>query len=113
MPKPRCAVRREEERSIRSHISETLPREAIGESRRWLPDLMFVDIGMPEMTGYDVARTVRRDPTLAGIRLVALTGYGREQDQTLALEAGFDQHLTKPVTNWRLHAVLEDLCARV
>ena len=86
---------------------------AIGESRRWLPDLMFVDIGMPEMTGYDVARTVRRDPALAGVRLVALTGYGREQDRTLALEAGFDQHLTKPVADWRLHAVLEDLGARV
>jgi PAS domain S-box-containing protein len=86
---------------------------ALDESRRSLPDVMFADIGMPGMTGYDLARMVRRDPRLSGIRLVALTGYGREQDRTLALDAGFDQHLTKPVADWRLHAVLEDLGLRV
>jgi CheY-like chemotaxis protein len=68
---------------------------------------MFVDIGMPGMTGYDVARAVRADPVLAGIRLVALTGYGREEDRTRVMGAGFDLHLTKPVADARLREVLE------
>ena len=70
------------------------------------PDLMLVDIGMPGMTGYDVAREVRRDPALADVRLVALTGYGREEDRARVLDAGFDLHLTKPVADDKLRDVL-------
>ena len=82
---------------------------AVGRSER--PDVMFVDIGMPGMTGYEFARKVRSDPALARTKLVALTGYGRAEDRIRVTEAGFDLHLTKPVTDARLEAVLIDLPA--
>ena len=75
------------------------------------PDVMFVDLGMPGMTGYEFARRVRSDAALAHIRLVALTGYGRAEDRTRVIEAGFDVHLTKPVTDARLEAILSELPA--
>jgi signal transduction histidine kinase/DNA-binding LytR/AlgR family response regulator len=73
------------------------------------PDVMFVDIGMPGMTGYELAEQVRRDPALAGVRLVALTGYGGEHDRAHALAAGFHMHLTKPVTLQVLTTALADM----
>lgn len=83
--------------------------EALSAARRHPPDIMFVDIGMPQMTGYEVAQQIRRDPDLAGIRLVALTGYGREEDRTRVFAAGFDLHLTKPVNESQLRAVLASI----
>jgi PAS domain S-box-containing protein len=74
-----------------------------------VPDVMLVDIGMPEMTGYDLARTVRGIPALAHTRLVALTGYGRDEDRARVLEAGFDMHLTKPVADDKLKDALDSL----
>jgi PAS domain S-box-containing protein len=62
------------------------------------PDLMLVDIGLPGMDGYEVARNVRQDSRLKGVVLVALTGYGRDEDKRKAIEAGFDDHLVKPLT---------------
>jgi PAS domain S-box-containing protein len=70
------------------------------------PEVMFVDLGMPGMSGYDVAEQVRRSPELAGVLLIALTGYGREDDRVRARHAGFHLHLTKPVTDAQLQAVL-------
>jgi two-component system CheB/CheR fusion protein len=61
------------------------------------PDIMLVDIGLPGMNGYEVARRVRGDARLAQVVLVALTGYGRPEDKAEALSAGFDRHLVKPV----------------
>ncbi len=61
------------------------------------PELALVDIGMPGMSGYEVAEVIRADPTLAGITLVAVTGHGSQTDKERALAAGFDFHLTKPV----------------
>jgi len=58
------------------------------------------------MTGYELARHVRRDPLLAHLQLVALTGYGREDDRVRVREAGFNLHITKPVTDADLHATL-------
>jgi CheY-like chemotaxis protein len=83
--------------------------EALAASRMHVPDLMFVDIGMPAMTGYELARAIRRDPQLSDVRLVALTGYGREEDRARVLEAGFDLHLTKPVADTTLRDVLDGL----
>jgi PAS domain S-box-containing protein len=77
------------------------------------PDVMFVDIGMPGMNGYDLARHVRGDRRLADVQLVALTGYGRDEDRARALEAGFDLHLTKPVVDSRLQEVLATLATSV
>jgi PAS domain S-box-containing protein len=63
-----------------------------------VPDLMLVDIGLPGMDGYELARNVRQDSRLKGVVLVALTGYGRDEDKRKAIEAGFDEHLVKPLT---------------
>jgi two-component system, chemotaxis family, CheB/CheR fusion protein len=82
---------------------------AIDQSRTAPPDIMLVDIGMPGLSGYDVARQVRLDPSLRGIRLVALTGYGRDEDRGRAHEAGFDRHLTKPVADDKLRTILAEL----
>jgi CheY-like chemotaxis protein/two-component sensor histidine kinase len=85
---------------------------ALEASHATRPDLMIVDVGMPGMTGYELAQLVRRDAQLAPIKLIALTGYGREQDRVRAIEAGFDVHLTKPVTFEQLEAVLSTLEGR-
>jgi PAS domain S-box-containing protein len=70
------------------------------------PDVMLVDIGLPGMNGYEVARRVRDDPKLARVVLVALTGYGRDEDREAAHRAGFDHHLAKPVEPDALHALV-------
>jgi signal transduction histidine kinase len=62
-----------------------------------LPDIALVDIGLPSIDGYEVARRLRADPATAEIRLIALTGYGLAEDQQRAIAAGFDLHLVKPV----------------
>ena len=61
------------------------------------PDVALVDIGLPGIDGYEVARRLRKDPANRGVRLIALTGYGLAEDQRRVLEAGFDLHLVKPV----------------
>jgi signal transduction histidine kinase/ActR/RegA family two-component response regulator len=61
------------------------------------PEVVLLDIGLPGIDGYEVARRLRRQTDAASLLLVALSGYGQEEDQRRALEAGFDDHLTKPV----------------
>jgi len=70
---------------------------ALDAARADLPDVMLVDIGLPGMDGYEVARRVRHDPALRHLVLVALTGYGRDEDKQKTKAAGFDHHLVKPV----------------
>jgi len=60
------------------------------------PDVVVCDIGLPGMDGYAVARALRKDPTTRGTRLIAVTGYGQDEDRSRALEGGFDVHLVKP-----------------
>jgi PAS domain S-box-containing protein len=69
------------------------------------PDTVLLDIGMPEMDGYEVARRMRADPHGRDVLLVALTGWGQEEDKRRARAAGFDEHLTKPVDPALLHAL--------
>jgi signal transduction histidine kinase/DNA-binding response OmpR family regulator len=66
------------------------------------PEVMLLDIGLPRMDGYEVARRVRALPGGGQIRLIALTGYGQTEDRRRALAAGFDDHLVKPVEPVRL-----------
>jgi PAS domain S-box-containing protein len=61
------------------------------------PDAVILDIGMPDMTGYQVARRIRAEPWGKGVFLLAITGWGQEEDKERAMAAGFDQHMTKPV----------------
>lgn len=70
------------------------------------PDVALIDIGLPGMNGYDVARRVRRDSDCERVRLVALTGYGQSSDIETALDAGFDAHLVKPVDPKALATIL-------
>jgi PAS domain S-box-containing protein len=70
------------------------------------PDLVLLDIGLPGMSGYDVARGIRRTQGTGQVMLVALTGWGAQSDQRASHDAGFDQHLTKPVSVEALEQVL-------
>ena len=63
----------------------------------FLPDVVLLDIGLPGIDGYEVARQLRQIPRLEGVKIVAMTGYGQEADIRLAREAGFDSHQVKPV----------------
>ncbi|WP_338771020.1 response regulator [Massilia sp. METH4] len=70
---------------------------AIEAALRLKPDVVFLDIGLPDMSGVDVAATLRGYPELAKTVLIALTGYGQDKDRMGAMAAGFNHHLTKPV----------------
>lgn len=73
-------------------------REGVAQFETFLPQVVLVDIGLPEMNGYDVARALRSQPSGKHAYLVALSGYGQPDDLRRAQEAGFDIHLTKPVS---------------
>jgi two-component system CheB/CheR fusion protein len=73
------------------------------------PDLILLDIGLPGMNGYEVARRVRALPELKSTRLVAMTGYGQQSDKAAAAEAGFDAYLVKPVEYSELVETIESL----
>ncbi len=80
--------------------------QAVGVAAQFLPQVMFLDIGMPGMNGYQTARVLRSDAQHAGLLLVALTGWGGDEDRVKTREAGFDQHLTKPVDLGAVSALL-------
>jgi CheY-like chemotaxis protein len=71
--------------------------EALEAVRTAMPETILLDIGLPGMNGYDVARTIRSMPLKSQPRIVALTGWGSAQDRKNSSDAGCDLHLTKPV----------------
>ncbi len=71
-----------------------------------VPDFALVDIGLPDIDGYEVARQLRTNPGTKGLRLVAISGYGTAQDQQRSVTNGFEQHLTKPVAFEAIEALL-------
>jgi signal transduction histidine kinase/ActR/RegA family two-component response regulator len=73
---------------------------------RFRPHVMLIDIGLPGMSGYDLAERVRSDPSLGQVLLVALTGYGGPEDRTRALNSGFDRHVVKPIDESALDELL-------
>jgi CheY-like chemotaxis protein len=83
-------------------------REALEMAGEFRPDVVLMDIGLPDVNGYEVGREIRSRPWGSTITLIALTGWGTEKDKLRALEAGFDQHLTKPVDSHVLDTVLRD-----
>jgi PAS domain S-box-containing protein len=73
------------------------------------PDVVILDIGLPMMNGYEAARQLRQQPWGQGVVLIALTGWGQEEDKRRALEAGFDHHLTKPIGVTALEKLLAQI----
>jgi CheY-like chemotaxis protein len=73
----------------------------------WQPDVALLDIGMPEMDGYELARQLRKSPAGREMRLIAVTGYGQPADQERALDAGFNFHTVKPVNVEELSKMIE------
>ncbi len=80
--------------------------DALEVARRVKPDVAMLDIGMPEMSGYELCARLRSEPWGERMRVIAVTGWGRDEDKRAALAAGFDHHLTKPVDPGALDRVL-------
>ena len=98
---------------VHGHVTEVVHdgHAALNQARDFHPDVTFLDIGMPGMNGYEVAKALREIPSLAGMTLVALTGWGGEQDRALSREAGFDRHLIKPVDMKVIETLLAEVVA--
>jgi len=80
--------------------------QAVETARRFQPDLVLLDIGLPGENGYEVARRLRQEAGLEDAMLIAITGYSRDEDIQHGKEAGFNLHLTKPVDLKALREVL-------
>ena len=91
-----------------THIAHDAP-SALQTVSGFAPDVILMDIGLPVMDGYELARAIRAMTDLRSPRLIALTGYGQESDRQRAFEAGFDEHLVKPIRIERLLFVLQGL----
>jgi signal transduction histidine kinase len=83
--------------------------EALNKAKHARFDVVLLDIGMPGMNGYEVARRLRQDPGLAGLTLIALSGYSQGVDRRESFRAGFDHYLVKPLNPEELNMLLEDL----
>ena len=77
--------------------------------QRMRPEVVFLDIGLPQMDGYEIARRLRADPAAKRVHLIALTGYGQERDRERAREAGFVAHLVKPADIEAVNRILASL----
>jgi len=84
-------------------------QDGVRAARSFRPDLVLMDIGLPGLNGYDAARAIRSEPWGRGLRLVALTGWGSEEDRRRSRDAGFDHHLVKPVDFDDVLQVLADV----
>ena len=71
--------------------------EALEVAAAFRPDLILLDIGMPKLNGYDTARQIRQQPWGKHVVLVALTGWGQDDDRRKSQDAGFDSHMVKPI----------------
>jgi len=94
-----------------TRIAHDGPR-AIAIAKEYHPDVILLDLGMPGMSGFVVARLLRAQTGLEGITLIAVTGHAREEDRRQALDAGFDHHLLKPVSAEHMRVLLDQLPVR-
>jgi len=83
--------------------------EGVKTAEEWLPNVVLCDIGLPGLDGYGVARQLRGNPATAKTPMIAVTGYGSEDDRFRSREAGFDRHMVKPVDPEALHQTLSSL----
>lgn len=86
--------------------------QALAMANEVRPEVILLDIGMPKMDGFECARSIRAEPWATATFLIALTGWGQDEDKRRTLEAGFDRHLTKPVDPATLAEVLRSSPAR-
>jgi len=84
-------------------------QDALETAAEYLPDIILLDIGLPGIDGYEVARRLRSHAQLERVKLIAVTGYGQEADRLQSQEAGFDYHLVKPVDAQKLQDLLVEL----
>lgn len=84
-------------------------RAGLETAARYRPDAVFLDIGLPGMDGYEIAERLREQPESSRAVLVAITGYGQDEDRRRSREAGIDHHLVKPVAPETLHKLLDSL----
>ncbi len=93
---------------LTGHVVETAHDglAALEAAETFRPQVVLLDIGMPKLNGYEVARRVRQEPWGKETKLIAMTGWGQDEDKRRALEAGFDHHLTKPVDSSALDKLL-------
>jgi CheY-like chemotaxis protein len=82
---------------------------AVAAAAEFRPDLALIDIGLPELNGYEVAHRIREAADSRDMLLVALTGYGQEEDRRKSREAGFDDHFVKPIAKEQLEALLTQI----
>jgi CheY-like chemotaxis protein len=80
--------------------------DALAQLGEFRPDIVLLDIGLPEIDGYEIARRIKNAPEHRHMRLIALTGYGQADDRQRAKASGFDDHLVKPVEFLALQRVL-------
>jgi DNA-binding response OmpR family regulator len=86
--------------------------EAIDAALSHKPEIVLLDVGLPRLNGFDVARRLRESEDLRTVILVALTGWGHDEDRRRSKEAGFDHHMVKPADPAALDRVLESLSSR-
>lgn len=96
---------------LQGHETETAFHgdDVIDAVRSFRPALVLLDIGLPGIDGYEVARRLRADAANAGLRIAAMSGYGRDDDRARSREAGFDHHFIKPVDIGAVEAVIATL----
>jgi CheY-like chemotaxis protein len=82
---------------------------ALRTAEKWQPEAVFLDIGLPGMDGYEVAERLRELPHAKGAVLIAITGYGQDDDRLRSRRAGIDHHLVKPVAPDALRSLIESL----
>lgn len=83
--------------------------QALALAPQVMPDVCLLDIGLPDINGYALARQLRQLPGLQGVGLAAVTGYGQARDKEAAAEAGFDMHFVKPLDDAKLQAFLTSI----
>ena len=91
---------------------EHAPGKALERARKESPDVCLLDIGLPDMDGNELVRRLRAQPETASAVMVAVTGYGQDQDRKNAIDAGFDHHFVKPVDTGRLAVLLHEVSLR-
>ena len=84
----------------------TNPLEALSAAKEFRPEITFMDIGMPGLNGWEVVKLFRQDPLFRSLKIFALTAYNQPEDLQRSRDAGFDQHLTKPISTAQLEELL-------